>query len=294
MDLRKLKTFKVVAECLNLTKAADKLGYTQPTITLQLQSLENDLGTVLLRRVGKKTYLTASGEIVKSYVDRLFGMLEEMDDELKNMRSYGLLKIAAPELYCNYFLPAAIHAFINDNPHVKLQLYSCDSQETLQRIESNDADIGIIAGSRSSRLVYKEALGREDYVLVTTRELHQAHSLEELMTKYPLITYRKGPTFIQAMEEFKELFPYRLDNIIECISDETIKRTLLKQTGVALMGSIHIERDMKRGALVELHRFPGRIETSLIVLKTRFEEQHIQSFSAIIKKVWSQTSARYF
>ena len=43
MELRHLKTFKVVAEELNLSKAANKLGYTQPTITLQIQSLEKEL-----------------------------------------------------------------------------------------------------------------------------------------------------------------------------------------------------------------------------------------------------------
>ncbi len=55
MELRNLKTFQVVAEELNMTRAAKRLKYTQPTITLQIQSLEKELDHTLLARVGKKT-----------------------------------------------------------------------------------------------------------------------------------------------------------------------------------------------------------------------------------------------
>ena len=72
MELRNLKTFQVVAEELNLTKAAQKLGYTQPTLTLQIQSLEKELQHTLLTRIGKKTFLTSVGKKLKVRVDQLF------------------------------------------------------------------------------------------------------------------------------------------------------------------------------------------------------------------------------
>jgi DNA-binding transcriptional LysR family regulator len=62
MELRNLKTFQVVAEELNLTKAAKILGYTQPTLTLQIQALEKELQHTLLTRIGKKTFLTSAGK----------------------------------------------------------------------------------------------------------------------------------------------------------------------------------------------------------------------------------------
>lgn len=67
MELRNLKTFQVVANELNMTKAAKILKYTQPTITLQIQVLERELNHSLFTRIGKKTFLTPAGKIKAAY-----------------------------------------------------------------------------------------------------------------------------------------------------------------------------------------------------------------------------------
>lgn len=287
MDFRKLKTFQVVADCLNLTKAADYLGYTQPTITLQLQSLESELGVTLFHRVGKKTYLTAAGKVIKNYIDQAFAVLEDMERELKKMQQpYGLLTIAAPELYCNHFLSVAIHAFIAENPQVKLQLFSCDSNEAMKKVAESEADFAIIAGPCISPLMDSHPLGKEDLVLVTTKKLYEAHSTEELLRRYPFITYKSGSNLQRMVNECLEAFGFVPESFIECISDETIKRTVLHHTGVALLGSALVEEELSRGTLVELHRFPEQIETSMVVLKSRADETNVRAFSEIVKRIW--------
>ncbi|TJY42865.1 LysR family transcriptional regulator [Cohnella pontilimi] len=288
MDFRKLKTFQVVADTLNLTKAAEHLGYTQPTITLQLQSLESELGVSLITRVGKKTYLTNSGKVVKSYIDQAFGILDEMEREINKMKEpYGLLTIAAPELYCNQFLSMGIHSFIAENPQVKLQLFSCDSNEAMKRVAANEADLAIIAGPCLSPLMESQPLGKEDFVLVTTKELFEGHTLEELITKYPFITYKSGSNLQLMVNECLGSFGFQPSSFIECISDETIKRTVLHHTGVALLGSALVEEELNKGTLVELHRFPEQIETSMVVLKSRAEEKNIRIFSDIVQRIWA-------
>jgi DNA-binding transcriptional LysR family regulator len=288
MDFRKLKTFQVVADYLNLTKAAEHLGYTQPTITLQLQSLESEMGVSLLARVGKKTYLTNSGKVVKTYIDQAFAILDDMDREIKKMQQpYGLLTIAAPELYCNQFLSIGIHSFIAENPQVKLQLFSCDSNEAMKRVAANEADLAIIAGPCLSPLMETQPLGKEDFVLVTTKELYEGHSLEELITKYPFITYKSGSNLQLMVNECLDGFGFAPSTFIECISDETIKRTVLHHTGIALLGSALVEEELNKGTLVELHRFPQQIETSMIVLKSRADENNIRTFSEIVERIWA-------
>lgn len=288
MDFRKLKTFQAVAENLNLTKAAEQLGYSQPAITLQLQALESELGVSLITRVGKKTYLTASGRVVKSYIDQAFSILDEMEHELKKMQQpYGLLTIAAPELYCNQFLSIGIHSFIAENPQVKLQLFSCDSNEAMKKVAANEADLAIIAGPCRSPLMESQPLGKEDFVLVTTKELFEEHSLEELLTKYPFITYKSGSNLQLMVNECLEDVGFAPSSYIECISDETIKRTVLHHTGVALLGSALVEEELNKGTLIELHRFPEQIETSMVVLKSRAEENNIRTFSGIVRRIWA-------
>lgn len=287
MDFRKLKTFQVVADCLNLTKAADRLGYTQPTITVQLQSLENDLGVVLFQRTGKKTYLTPAGKIVKQYIDQAFSVLEQMEHELSKMESpYGLLTVAAPEFYCTHYLSMIIHTFIAQNPQVKLQLFSCDSNEAMKKVASSEADLAIIAGPCHSPQLESWLLGKEDLILVTTRHLYEQYETRELMDKHPFITYKSGSNLQKLVNDCLEEYGYNPVNCIECVSDETIKRTVLYHTGTALLGSALIEDDLKQGTLVELHRFPEKIETSMVALKRRMEENNIKAFAENVKGIW--------
>lgn len=291
MDFRKLKTFQVVADCLNLTKAGEILGYTQPTITLQLQSLESELDVVLFNRVGKKTYLTPTGKVMKRYVDQAFAVLEDMERELRKMQEpHGLLTIAAPEIYCTLYLSLIIHSYISRNPQVKLQLSSCDSNEAMKRVAANEADVAIIAGPCHSPLIESTPLGKEDLVLVTTRELYERYAPDELLSKHPFITYKSGSNVQRLVNECLDEHGFSPSNVIECVSDETIKRTVLHNTGTALLGSTLVEEELKKGTLAELHRFPGKIETNLIMLKNRAEERNIKTFAEIVKDVWREFS----
>ncbi|MFD0693142.1 LysR family transcriptional regulator [Paenibacillus sp. GCM10027628] len=289
MDFRKYKTFQVVADCLNLTRAADQLGYTQPTITLQLQSLESELGVTLFNRVGKKTFLTPSGKLVKQYIDQTFALLEEMERELKKLDNpHGLLTVAAPEFYCTQYLSLIIHSYISQNPQVKLQLFSCDSNDAMKKVAANEADLAIIAGPCDSPILETLPLGKEDLVLVTTRELYDKYDTNILMEKYPFITYKSGSNIQRLVNECLEEYGFTPDNYIECVTDETIKRTVLYHTGIALLGSALVEEELRKGTLAEIHRFPGKIETSMVILKKRLDEKNIYSFAEIVKRIWTE------
>ncbi|RAP78337.1 LysR family transcriptional regulator [Paenibacillus montanisoli] len=289
MDFKKYKTFQVVADTLNLTNAAKQLGYTQPTITLQLQSLENELGVTLFDRVGKKTYLTPSGKLVKQYIDQTFALLDEMETELRKLeKPHGVLTVAAPEFYCTQYLSLIIHSYISENPQVKLQLFSCDSNDAMKKVVSNEADLAIIAGPCESQQMESLPLGKEDLVLVTTKELFEKHDVKTLLKSYPFITYKTGSNIQRLMNECLQEYGFTPDKIIECVTDETIKRTVLYHTGTALLGSALVEDELRKGTLAEIHRFPGKIETSMVILKKRMDEQNIQSFSDIVQRIWKE------
>ncbi|REE81188.1 DNA-binding transcriptional LysR family regulator [Paenibacillus taihuensis] len=289
MDFKKYKTFQVVADTLNLTRAADMLGYTQPTITLQLQSLESELGVTLLDRVGKKTYLTPAGKVVKQYVDQIFALSDEMETELRKLEDpHGLLTVAAPEFYCTQYLSLIIHSYISENPKVKLQLFSCDSNDAMKKVAVGEADLAIIAGPCNSPQMETMPLGKEDLVLVTTRELFEQHDTRELLASYPFITYKTGSNIQRLVNECLQEYGITPDKYIECVSDETIKRTVMYHTGTALLGSALVEEELRKGTLAEIHRFPGKIETNMVILKKRADEQNIRSFSEIVQRIWKE------
>ena len=96
MELRLLRTFQCVASCLNFSKAAEMLNFSQPTVSTQIQMLEEELGQKLFVHVGKKTYLTPEGTILKEDADRILCMAEEVSLKFQSMtNTTRILKIAA-------------------------------------------------------------------------------------------------------------------------------------------------------------------------------------------------------
>ena len=148
MELRHLKTFKVVAEELNLSKAANKLGYTQPTITLQIQALEKELNHTLFTRIGKRTLLTTAGKQLKVHVDQIFSLIStKWKRKWKKLHGpKGILTIAASEYYCTRRLSPVIKHYKELYPNVRVNLLPLNSAHAIQSVKDHVADIAIIAG----------------------------------------------------------------------------------------------------------------------------------------------------
>lgn len=288
MELRNLKTFQAVADHLNLTKAADQLGYSQPTITLQIKALEKELGKPLFNRVGKRTFLTPTGKLLKQHTDKLFGVLRELEEDLKQLdKPHGTLVIATPEFYCTHYLSFIMSSYIKLHPQVKLQLISCNSQETIKMVSSNQADIGIIAGSCHLPEIKSTIIDHEDFVLVTTPQILRGHEVEYVLQHYPFISFKEGCNLEGFIGKCLAEIDYTPPTIIECNSEETIRRAVLNQTGVALLSTALIEKEIASGALTVLHRFTPKAETAIIYLKTRSDEVSINTFSELVQDVWS-------
>ncbi|MET3291605.1 UNVERIFIED_CONTAM: DNA-binding transcriptional LysR family regulator [Brevibacillus sp. OAP136] len=288
MELRTLKTFQVVADQLNLTKAAELLGYTQPTITLQIQTLEREIGHALFNRVGKKTFLTPAGKMMKHHVDKLFGVVSEMDKAIKLLDGpYGTLVIAAPEYYWTHYLSQLIRSYVSHHPQVKLKLVSCNSVDAIRMITTNEADIGIIAGHSDSQEIETRLLEKEELVVVTTREIYEKHDRSYIMEHYPFI-YKESYNLAGLNHHSITEIDYHPATAIESSSEEAIKIAVLNQTGVALISANLIKNELDSGALVPLYRLDQRLDTYLIHLKDRADENTIRSFAEMVIEGWQE------
>ncbi|WP_139488829.1 LysR family transcriptional regulator [Brevibacillus dissolubilis] len=288
MELRTLKTFQVVATHLNQTKAAEILGYTQPTITMQIRNLEMEIGHSLFHRVGKKTYLTPAGKVLKQHVDQILDRVDEMNKAMNLLHGpYGNLVIAAPEYYWTHFLTLLIHTYVGLHPQVKLKLVSCNSGDVIRLITANEADVGIIAGHHHSDDVQATRLDEEELVLAGRRELCEQGELPAIFRHAPLLykeSYHLDGLYDRCMEEL----PTRPVSVIESSSEEAIKQAVLNGTGVGLISVDLIKDQLEKGEVVSLHRFSQPLETFIITLKDRSDEITLQSFTELVVEGWDE------
>ncbi|GIN19776.1 LysR family transcriptional regulator [Siminovitchia fordii] len=291
MELRNLKTFQVVAECLNFTKAAEMLNFTQPTVTAQIQSLEKELNQLLFFRVGRKNHLTPAGKLLKKYTDQLFLIVDEVESTFLELgKPQGYLEIAASEYYCTHFFPFIVSEFLKTFPDVQINLVSCNSEEVIKGIESNTIDLGVIAGEISKSGIENIILDEEELLLVVSKEIYNHYSFDDIVSQFPFIKYRIGGNYKALINQFIDQADFSPKKTIEIGSEEAIKRAILNGTGYGLVSSNLIRREITDGKVMHLPLTDQQIsfKTSLIYLKKKEEKEILKSFSEVIESLWSK------
>lgn len=144
MELRVLQYFLTVAREGNITRAADILHITQPTLSRQLQQLEQELGTELFVR-GRNFTLTDSGVILRRRAEEVIDLLYKIESEIAAADDVaGIISIGSGALKSSHVLPELISGFKKLYPKVSFEIYSNSSQYIKERLDRGLLDFGIL------------------------------------------------------------------------------------------------------------------------------------------------------
>lgn len=143
MELRLLEYFIAVCEELHFTRAAERIGISQPTLSQQIRLLEARLGTPLFQRVGKKTYLTEAGEVLRNHSMRIFHELQQANAGIRELRGLqrGRLRIGCSGMH---LLTDPIIAFHQRYPAIELSVQELATDETRKLLLDNKLDLGLV------------------------------------------------------------------------------------------------------------------------------------------------------
>ncbi|MGX7023277.1 LysR family transcriptional regulator [Vagococcus hydrophili] len=237
MEIRTLQTFQVVAEELNMTKAAIKLNYSQPTITKHIQSLETELGSTLLIKRNGKYLLTKAGE--ELYM-RSINILKEIN-LIKNISpdqgNHISLQLQGHDYYgFRYFMPA-INKMAKTNETVTFTLNGASNEETISKILKNEIDLGIITGKvASSDLITKQIAVESTALCIHHSIFNPEYSLEDYFSKYPIVIDQSE--YYNYDNSFQQCF--NQPTIINTSSDEIVQEAILsgKMLGIVRTGRL--------------------------------------------------------
>ena len=172
MDFRELNYVLAIAEHQNITKAAEALYVSQPTLSKFLIALENDLGLKLFRRLGNKYVLTYAGERYVDYAARIRRQKADLDVELADIlkNDVGVLNLAFARMRCTYMLPGTLPEFRRLYPNVKVNLYEGNSDENDRRLLEGQVDVAFYSrpATESSMLCY-EPLDEEELLIIACK-----------------------------------------------------------------------------------------------------------------------------
>lgn len=271
-----------------MTKAAKRLTYSQPTITLQIQSLEKELNHTLFTRVGKKTMLTTAGIKLKGHVDQLFTLMDKIEKEMEELRGpSGVLTIAASEYYCQRHLAKVVKEYTDVYPEVKVSLLPLNSIHAIQSVKDEVADIAVIASECDDIHIRKTFLEEEQAYVVVSSTIGENRSFEDILRDHAFISYNEDCSFSTIIDHyFKSSGQHPQSTITVGGSDEMIKRAVLNGTGYAILGENVIKQEIANGSITILDQISEPIITSAINLKVRSEEPNIMTFCEFLRNRW--------
>ena len=197
MDLRLLEYFLAVAKVGNITKAAQQLHVTQPTISRQLADLEELLGVTLLVRGKRRITLTEAGVLFQQRAEEILALMNKTRRDLADQNDLvgGVVALGCVESSASRMLPEILKAFSTLHPKVQYELYSADGDDIREKLDRGELDFGILlepveaAKYDSIRLPYQEIWG---LVLPAGEPLAQKETIgKEDLLSLPLILPRR-------------------------------------------------------------------------------------------------------
>ncbi|MCP4022849.1 MAG: LysR family transcriptional regulator [Desulfobacteraceae bacterium] len=175
MEIRQLRTFRVVADNLNFTKAADELFMAQSSVSSQIKALEEELKTKLFDRIGRRVLITEAGQKLYEYARRMEDMTDEIRSEISTGQdAQGTLTIRAPETVASVYMPEIVNRFHKDHPRVSFNFINCSDQQLREELNSGRIDLAfLITDSVHFKAVNVKMLKTQRLILVA----NQTHPL---------------------------------------------------------------------------------------------------------------------
>lgn len=259
MELRNIVTFLQAAEKENFTHAANSLGYSQSTVTVQIKQLETELGYQLFDRVGNRISLTPRGEEFRYYANQLVSISQQI--KLIPMREpenlHGTLRIGILESLFFHILLPLLPDYHKRFPNITIQTKTGSSEELFSLLRHNELDVIFTLGQKSMTRDCVRAYARESRICFTAAASSPYASGEELrfedVCKMPLILTERNSVYRRALEQAAALRDIEVSPVLEVDSTSAITSLVKIGLGVSLLPDYVVSPLEKCGEAVVLY-----------------------------------------
>jgi DNA-binding transcriptional LysR family regulator len=257
MDTRQLAAFVAVVERRSFSQAAERLGVTQPAVSLQVRALEKRLGAQLLDRSGRRVEPTEAGLRLYRGAQKLLSLEEQLLDEIAGESSgelTGELQLGASTGPAAVVVPLLLCEFQREHPEVRIALTVSDTQSIVDRVAARELELGIVGAARRQRAVRFEPFFRDEVILACP----PAHpfagrtvTLDELRAE-SLIVMQEGAGVRQIVEDELRALGTRLRDLdvrLELGLQESVRSAVQAGYGVTFISRSAVEPELAAGTL---------------------------------------------
>lgn len=247
-DLNLLRVFYHVAKTEQISKAAEILNVSQPAISQQIKSLEDQIGFKLFSRSKKGVKLTQEAEEIFAYCKNIFAQVESINHTLQNISSLdtGTLRIGASDTICKYYLIDKLKTFEELYPKIRYRVTNCTTTESLNLLKNNDVDIAFVhTPVTNQNFTFRPCLTLEDYFVCSKDfDCSQIKELSDL-TKYRTLLLEKSSHSRKSLDSNLLRYNVELRPKFELASLDLLIEFAKKNMGIICVSKQYIKTELE-------------------------------------------------
>lgn len=260
MNIGQLRTFVAIVEQGTFSSAARALGISQPAVTMQIQSLEADLGATLLERRYRKVDPTEAGRALLPYARKVLAELETARQEIERLSDTvgGHLELAVSTTPGQYIVPRLLGRFLKEYPDVTVSLRVYDTADVVSRVESGDAHLGMTGAHMHGASVLYEEMGTDSLLMICPPDSPLASRSDVTLSEVaesPFIVRENGSgtrvVFEHALRD-GGIEPSDLNVVIELGTSEAIVNAVEGGMGIGVVSHWMADKALALGTVAQV------------------------------------------
>lgn len=254
MDIKNLLTFIHVAELRSFTKAGDRLGYSQSTVSFQIRQLENELGVPLFERINRTVTLTEHGSRLLRSAYKINELLEGFSAEtIGETEISGRVRLAMADSLSSEVIRRIFPELHKKYPGITLECISAGTQEMFRLLNQNEADLVYTLDSHiydTNYVILQEARIGVHFICAPGNPLaEEEHISLEQLVKQPFLLTEKGMSYRRMLDERLAERSLEIQPVFVSGNTKLICSLVAQNAGIALLPDYITKPYAEKGAV---------------------------------------------
>ncbi|WP_019423698.1 LysR family transcriptional regulator [Paenibacillus sp. OSY-SE] len=257
MNLSQLETLTTISKTMSFRKAGELLNLTQPAVSAQIKSLEDEFKTVLIDR-NQPVTLTDSGQVFLEHAARILNIVDDLKQKLADLNQVpqGHIVLGTTTSIAIQILPRVLSYFQDQFPLIKTKILSMSSSHVMAHIENGTVDIGIGYLNEKNPNLVSSVLYYDTFELVVSPDhplAQHKHGTVEMLREIPLIVLSPDTLGRKFADELFRKYNIQPHIVMELSSSEEVKRMVELNLGAAIISKLSVSTELRRGSLQIVH-----------------------------------------
>jgi LysR family transcriptional regulator, low CO2-responsive transcriptional regulator len=256
LTLRQIRIFAAAARHSSFARAAEELHLTAPAVSMQIKELEDEIGSPLFSRVGRRVELTSAGEYFWMFARRVQATLAEADSVMQRLKGAetGTLKIGLVST-AKYSIPRMLGLFRRDHPGIQIKIDVCNRDRLFELLRDGEIDLAVMGRPPKHLDTRAEVFAHHPHAFISW----PGHPLARLsgiaasaLNSEEIISREEGSGTRAIMQAFFETHRVHPHITMEMSSNETIKQAVIAGLGISFVSLHTVGLEIEHGQLVVL------------------------------------------